>query len=366
MLHTYLNQPDRISLDSDSDPNGRNGGDFASFRNDFSTPVLLPRQMALLRATIPNVTLQVSDYSLVFWYYAIAAGSATTAPVAAYLYNVRLYPRQWLIPTGTFSGSAVGGVNMRWCNSPADLVTLLNTAAATGGDNATLNPYWAAGDITFSYSTTTNQITFKGNASTYYYCNAGYNDPNVIAAMAGTASKGVIYMANYNTAGTNPTAYTKQPQVPGVTLNQYLGYTYSGSFPAPQSLTTNYNCANIGNILFAYGTTVPVDGFPNLVATQCLYVYSTVFGASGNSSTGQKNLLAVIPVNAANLQVINYIPQSPLFTSTKLVQEIYTFDIEIRDDNNQLWYSPENSNVNLEIGIKYDKPMTLRHEEQYA
>ena len=428
MLHTYLNQPDRISLDSDSDPNSRNSGDFASFRNDFSTPVLLPRQMALLRATIPNVTLQVPDYSLVFFYYSTLS-TATTAPTFQNLQCVRLFPRQWQL-------GSTKGTNMRWCNTPADLVTLLNTAAATNGDNTTNNLYWTAGDVTFAYSTTTNQITFQGTR-TGYYCNAGYSDANVQLVLNGgsfssgltvntTTGTNVTYgvttnnttgiiigtsvtITGFGTAGYNGTftvtavtynsftvanstqgasaggtgtwsvprltmpntggsGTTLQPVVPSQTLNQLIGYTYSGNNLPPQSFTSGAASvfANLKGIAIANGTDVPVDSFPNLVATQCLYVYSTVFGASGNSSTGQKNLLAVIPVNAANLQVINYIPQSPLFTSTKLVQEIYSFDIEIRDDNNQLWYLPDNANVQLEIGIKYDKPMTLRHEEQYA
>ena len=136
----------------------------------------------------------------------------------------------------------------------------------------------------------------------------------------------------------------------------------------PQSFNASANqlCANLGGISLVKTASVPVDSFPNLVATQCLYIYSTVFGASGNTSSGQKNLLAVIPVNATNLQVINYIPQTPFFTSTKLSQQVYSFDVEIRDDNNQLFYLPDSANVNLEIGIKYDKPMTFRQEEQYA
>jgi hypothetical protein len=364
MLHTRLNQPDRIAFDSFQDLTTRTNGDASRFTNNYQTPVLQPRQIALLRATIPNVTLQVPDYGLVFWYYAQNT-SATTAPVAANLYAVRLYPRQWSIPGGNYSGSAVGGVNMRFCNTPADLVTLLNTAAAAGGDNSTLNPFWVSGDVTFSYSTTTNQITFKGNTSGYYYCNAGWNDPNVLAAIAGTASKGVIKMANQTTTLTNPTTATNQPQVPTVTLNEVLGYTYSGTTLPPQALTTNQNVANITALSYANTVTVPVDSFPDLVGTQCLYIYSSVVGSSGNTSTGQNNLLAVVPVAISPLGVINYTPTAPVFTATKIVQEIYQIDIEVRDDNNQPFLLPDSANLQLELGLKYDKPMTLRKPEEF-
>jgi len=433
MLHSFLNQPDRISLNSEDDPNTKADGDFARFTIQYSTPVLQPRQMALLRATIPFVSLQVSDYQLCFFYYG-GLSTATTTPTADKLRCIRLFPRQWQL-------GATAGTNMRWCNTPADLVTLLNTAAGTSGDNTTNNPYWVVNDVTFSYSTTTNQITFNGNGSagSGYYCNAGYADPNVNAVITqnqrsvrgltiSATGGGVVQyacsdttfivvgtsvtisgfsVAGYNgtftvtvvtsttftvsnsTTGTSTTTgsvgfapllgaitmpntggsgTTIQPLVPNQTLNSVLGYSYSGQFLPPQSFNASANqlCANLGGISLIKTASVPVDSFPNLVATQCLYIYSTVFGASGNTSSGQKNLLAVIPVNATNLQVINYIPQTPFFTSTKLSQQVYSFDVEIRDDNNQLFYLPDSANVNLEIGIKYDKPMTLRHEEQYA
>ena len=433
MLHSFLNQPDRISLNSEDDPNTKADGDFARFTIQYSTPVLQPRQMALLRATIPFVSLQVSDYQLCFFYYG-GLSTATTTPTADKLRCIRLFPRQWQL-------GATAGTNMRWCNTPADLVTLLNTAAGTSGDNTTNNPYWVVNDVTFSYSTTTNQITFNGNGSagSGYYCNAGYADPNVNAVITqnqrsvrgltiSATGGGVVQyacsdttfivvgtsvtisgfsVAGYNgtftvtvvtsttftvsnsTTGTSTTTgsvgfapllgaitmpntggsgTTIQPLVPNQTLNSVLGYSYSGQFLPPQSFNASANqlCTNLGGISLIKTASVPVDSFPNLVATQCLYIYSTVFGASGNTSSGQKNLLAVIPVNATNLQVINYIPQTPFFTSTKLSQQVYSFDVEIRDDNNQLFYLPDSANVNLEIGIKYDKPMTLRHEEQYA
>ena len=433
MLHSFLNQPDRISLNSEDDPTAKSDGDFARFTIQYSTPVLQPRQMALLRATMPFVSLQVPDYQLCFFYYG-GLSTATTAPTADKLRCIRLFPRQWQL-------GSTKGTNMRWCNTPADLVTLLNSSAGTNGDNTTNNPYWVVNDVTFSYSTTTNQITFAGNGTSGsgYYCNAGYGDPNVNAVITqnqrsvrgltiSATGGGVVQYAcsdttfivvgtsvtisGFSVAGYNGTftvtvvtsstftvsnsttgastttgtvgfapilgaitmpntggsGTTIQPLVPNQTLNSVLGYSYSGLFLPPQSFNASANqlCANLGGVSLINTASVPVDSFPDLVATQCLYVYSTVFGASGNTSTGQKNLLAVIPVNATNLQVINYIPQTPFFTSTKISQQVYSFDIEIRDDNNQLFYFPDSATVNLEIGIKYDKPMTFRQEEQYA
>jgi hypothetical protein len=146
---------------------------------------------------------------------------------------------------------------------------------------------------------------------------------------------------------------------------RHLGYTYSGTFLPPQAQTTNTNVANITALSFANTVAVPVDSFPDLVATQCLYVYSSVVGSSGNSSTGQKNLLAIVPVATSSLGVINYVPTAPLFTATKIVQEIYSIDIEVRDDNNQPFNLPDSANLQLELGIKYDKPMTIRKPEEF-
>ena len=134
MLHSFLNQPDRISLNSEDDPTAKTDGDFARFTIQYSTPVLQPRQMALLRATMPFVSLQVPDYQLCFFYYG-GLSSATTAPTADKLRCIRLFPRQWQL-------GSTKGTNMRWCNTPADLVTLLNTSAGTNGDNTSNNPYW--------------------------------------------------------------------------------------------------------------------------------------------------------------------------------------------------------------------------------
>ena len=77
MLHSFLNQPDRISLNSEDDPNARTDGDFARFTIQYSTPVLQPRQMALLRATMPFVSLQVPDYQLCFFSLCCCSASPT-------------------------------------------------------------------------------------------------------------------------------------------------------------------------------------------------------------------------------------------------------------------------------------------------
>ena len=105
MLHSFLNQPDRISLNSEDDPKTRSDGDFARFTIQYSTPVLQPRQMALLRATMPFVSLQVPDYQLCFFYYGGLA-TATTAPTADKLRCIRLFPRQWQL-------GSTKGTNMR-------------------------------------------------------------------------------------------------------------------------------------------------------------------------------------------------------------------------------------------------------------
>jgi hypothetical protein len=79
---------------------------------------------------------------------------------------------------------------MRYCNTPADLVTLLNTAAAAGGDNATLNPFWVAGDVKFAYNTTTNQITFTGQTASTFLLQCGLRRPKYFSCCSWNSLKG--------------------------------------------------------------------------------------------------------------------------------------------------------------------------------
>lgn len=341
MIRTRVNNPERVFLNSSDDKRNTTDFGFSQFTCTYDTPILGAKKTMMLRATIPNAQVNIPDYQLVFWYYNLP--TATTAPSASTLKAVRLYPSNYVAPAAlgtTFTKN-------RYFSDPADFVTQLNTAAAAGGDNVTYNPFWQSGDITFTYSATTKQITFTGNTAGRFYAPAGWNDPVVNAAIAGQT---IVMPSTANIAVTYP-----QPLVQNWTLNLRVGYAMSGTSFGPQLLQVNQipQYADLTHVAYANGTAVPVDSFPNLVYSQAIYLYSNIVAGVSLGSGGQHNLLAVIPVNAPQLGVIQYTALTVNMMS-KLVDTIYDITITMRDDANQPFTLPDSAQVNLELAMVYE------------
>jgi hypothetical protein len=129
---------------------------------------------------VPNAVQSIPNYNLCFFYHRSTTQYFT--PSDSTLQCVRLYPTGWIGNGSTYT-------NNRYVSGGADFVNLLNTAASAGGDLAAANPYWVSGDVTFIWNAFTNQMTWKGNTATYYYANAGCDDPFVQAAQQGLGSK---------------------------------------------------------------------------------------------------------------------------------------------------------------------------------
>lgn len=340
IVKSRVNNPERVFLNSSDDPRTTGNQGFNTFTCTYDTPILAAKKTMMLRASIPNAQVNIPDYMLEFWYYNLP--TATTAPAIAYLKCVRLYPSYYQAPAAL--GTAY--TKNRFFSDPADFVTQLNLAAAAGGDNVTYNPYWTAGDITFSYNATTKQITFTGNTAGRYYCPAGWDD-NVVNV--GGAPN--ITMPNFNGVGT-----TTQPYAVNWTLNLRVGYAMSGlTFGAQVNAATAPNTlyADLTNSAYANGTAVPADSYPNLVYSQCVYLYSNLVAGVSLGSGGQHNLLAVIPSNAPPLGVIQYTALTVNMMS-KLLDTIYAITIEMRDDANQPFTLPDNGQVNLELAFVYE------------
>ena len=341
MIRTRVNNPERVFLNSSDD--GRNTTDygFSQFTCTYDTPILGARKTMMLRATIPSAQVNIPDYQLCFFYYQLP--TATTAPSSTYLKAVRLYPSYYQAPAAL--GTAF--TKNRFYSDPADFVSVLNTAAASGGDNVTYNPYWVAGDITFSYNATTKQITFTGNTAGKYYAPAGWNDQNVNDAINGQL---ITMPSTANIATTYP-----QPLVVNWTLNLRVGYAMSGTNFGPQVTQVNQipQYADLTHVAYASGTAVPVDSYPNLVYSQCVYLYSNIVAGVSLGSNGQHNLLAVVPSNAPQLGVIQYTALTVNMMS-KLVDTIYEISVQMKDDANQPFVLPDNAQVNLELAMVYE------------
>lgn len=338
MIRSRVNCPERVFLNSSDDPRTSGNQGFNAFSCTYDTPILGSKKVMMLRATIPNAQVNIPPYMLTFWYYSLP--TATTIPSSSTLRCVRLYPDYYQAPAAL--GTAF--TKNRFFSDPADFVSQLNIAAAAGGDNVTYNPYWVAGDITFTYNATTKQITFTGNTSSRFYCPAGWNDPVVLAALSS------ITMPNVSGTGT-----TIQPYANGWTLNLRVGYAMSGQsfgYAGNTSSTALPAYADLTNTAYANGTAVPADSYPNLVYSQCVYLYSNIVSGVSLGSGNQHNLLAVVPSNAPQLGVIQYTALTVNMLS-KMVDTIYEISIDMRDDANQPFTLPDNGQVNLELAFSY-------------
>jgi hypothetical protein len=338
-VRSRVNQPERLLIRSDDDTTNANQSGFSQFQVNLPTPVLDPKRCQIIRATIPNVQLQLPDYQCVLWYHKLA--TAATAPSAATLRAVRLFPSYYQAPAGL----AYTPTKNRFISDPNDLVTLLNTASAAGGDAVGVNPYWNAGDVTFAYNATTKQITMTGNTAGQFYTPAGYSDPFVLAAIAG----GTIVCPQYNNAAiTFP-----QPLLAQYTLNLRVGYAMSGISPGRQSFANgNRLYANIVNVAFPSGTAIPSDSYPDLVYTNHVALYISFITSASLTSNNRHNLLAVVPMQTVSLGINNYIAATSNLL-TKLSQTINNVTIEMRDQADQPYILPDNASIDIEISFSY-------------
>jgi hypothetical protein len=327
-------------LNSDDDVSNPRSFGFNSFSINLQTPVLNPTKLQLIRTTIPNALQNIPNYQLQFWYYRLP--TATTVPTDLYLRCVRLYPSDYVPPSGFTAFT-----ENRYVTDPSDLVTLLNAAASTGGDNGTYNPYWAVNDVTFTYSSSTKLISLTGNLAGSYYAIAGYNDPLVLAAQAGNGAQGIITLNSFNGSD------LIQPAVPQFTLNLRCGFAMSGQSIAPQNNTGIPQYANITNTAFANAVPIVADSYPNLVYTGSVYLYSDIVAGSSMGSGNQHNLLAVIPCNVPQLGIINYVAAT-LTWLNRIPDTIYQINVQMFDDANQPYVLPDSAIVNVELGIAYD------------
>jgi hypothetical protein len=125
----------------------------------------------------------------------------------------------------------------------------------------------------------------------------------------------------------------------------------------PRGSGTNFVsnlCANLTGKSYLAGGNIYADTFPNLNYTTAIYFYSNIVGNSGFGSVNKKNLLAVVPVNVPLGGVLSYDGHSAPSYATKVASEIYSVDIEMRDDANMPFYLPDSANVNVELSILYE------------
>jgi hypothetical protein len=336
MYRTRVNQPERVFLSSSDDTTSSAAGAYNSFQINFQTPIIGAKRTQLLRATIPNIQTNIPDYTLVFWYYRLPAANTPVSPT--YLKCVRVLPAN---STSALRNAPYNVPVNNYVNDPTALTVILNAAAASA-DDATANPYFLSGDVTFGYDVATKKMYVEGTNATFFYVPAGWADPNVAtAAQLISLTPGVAA-----TPGT-----LNQPYVPGYTLNLRLGFSMPG-------LLSSENQNPYGGIYPpAQGLTIYLgESYPDLVYSQCVYLYANIIPGSSLGSTGKHNLLCVVPSNAPSLSVINF---TALMVNwlTKIASEIYTIKIEMFDDAGQPFMLPDNAQVNIEMAFWYGADM---------
>lgn len=323
-VKSYVNQPDRIFINSSDDITTPYTGYFNIFQANYKTSIVGAERCQLLRATIPTPMPNLPEYCLQFVY--AKKGDDTDPITDANIHVVRILPFGYEPASGTYA------IN-RYLSSYSDFVNLLNEASAN--DNATYNPYWAgANDIVFDIDTLSNKINITGADNTKYYQIIGWDSPvyasivNNITLPPGIGVNGPPKYPNY---------------VPGYDLNLRVGF----AMPSALEGIAASMYATLG------GVAINSDSYPNLVRTQCIYLYSNIAVASAMGSNDRHNLLCVIPVNSPQLGVTNYTALTINFLTKVANDNLQNINIEMLDDANQPYYLPDNAQVNLEIAFKY-------------
>jgi hypothetical protein len=344
-----LNRPDRLTLNAFSDPNEQ-GPTYSRFTNVLRNPILGVKGIQLVNANFINSSLQLNDDNgqLMFFYYA----SATQAGIAtlANLRCIRLLP-SWYVPAASFTAFTIN----KYFNTGTELVAALNAAASTGGDSATYNPIWVAGQVTFAFDTTTRRISVAGNGTTFI-APAAADDPNVLDQLRGTTTAANrIRMNGITSSGTYATA-TLQPFREGSTMNARLGYTLSyfgrGLWWGGSS---QVGCATSTGVP-SNSTSVPVvaDCPPILLGVQNVGVYlSVAVGGGIDSSNPRKNLIASIPIENAPYCVNSYTTNSVEIPSLSTPNEIYEVTVELLDDTGAPYLMPWSNNTQIGLALYY-------------
>jgi hypothetical protein len=342
-----LNRPNRLTLNAFSDPN-RAGSQYSRFTNTLKNPILGAKGCQLVNADFVNSSLQLNDENgqLMFFYYT----SATQAGIRALanLRCIRLLP-SWFVPYAGFTAFTPN----KYFNTGTELAAALTAAATAGGDSATYNPIWVAGQVTFSFDTTTRRFSVAAN-DTNFIAPAPADDPFVLDQLRGTTTPANrIKMNAINSSNTYATA-TFQPFTENMTMNARLGYSLSFSARgAFWSSSSQQGCATSSGVPSKSSTVpVPADTLPILLGVQNVGVYLSI-STGGGMDAYKKNLIASIPIDAAPYAINSYTTNSVEVPSLSTPNEIYDVTVELLDDSGAPFLIPNNMNTQIGLVLYY-------------
>ena len=342
-----LNRPNRLTLNAFSDPN-RAGSQYSRFSNTLKNPILGAKGCQLVNADFINSSLQLNDENgqLMFFYYT----SATQAGIRAQanLRCIRLLP-SWFVPYAGFTAFTPN----KYFNTGTELAAALTASATAGGDSSTYNPIWVAGQVTFSFDTTTRRFSILGNG-TDFIAPAPADDPFVLDQLRGTtdATKR-IKMNAINSSNTYATA-TFQPFTENMTMNARLGYSLSFSARGVfWGSTSQVGCATSSGVPSnSNSVAVPADTLPILLGVQNVGVYLSI-STGGGMDAFKKNLIASIPIDASPYAINSYTTNSVEVPSLSTPNEIYDVTVELLDDSGAPYLIPNNMNTQIGLVLYY-------------
>jgi hypothetical protein len=354
---SFLFQPERVSINSRISAQPTSAAylyqtqNFSRFSNNFKTPLFHVKSMDLLRTTMSLPIPSIPNSQTTFFYYRIPiVGGGDYSPnyaalTVANMKIVRLLSTYTYSPSNyTAAAAATYGFNGNF-NEYSDLVTTLNKSCAADPNASSLGSYFVAGDISFSLDEISQKIIFTGNNAKdvngrpqYYYVPVGFSDPNLPAFQAALQAILPFPLLQFQT---------------NYTLNKRLGFLWNGVNVADEAISFMYPAPNFVSLPWTnYRNLYWAETFANLVYTQNVFLYCDVMGGSTQDTNLPDNLLAVIPIDKAQLGVQTY-QSSMSCPLTKMVKNMYEMSISMKTDTGEDLWIPVSGFVNIEFALTY-------------
>jgi len=291
-------------------------------------------------------------------------------PRASYLRYIRLLP-SWcpadLLDDGIISNWPVN----RIYDDVPDLVTDLNVAAEVDPlFNTDLNDIpgtfkFIPNLVSFTYNDRFKKIVMRGAQISdengpsiiFHYMPAPSDDPQWVSAAAELEERDTSIAGEGYIFDEFGVSSVVQPFTPYRNMNTRLGYTYP-IFPTDSEDYNNMIRPHPGldavprlNAPFEREDHL-APGYPDLVNTACVLIYTDITGGSTLDSVANKALLASVPMNTPNLGVgFHSLPlNNPLTKIANQINEIY---IEMRTDSGEPFYIGNNAIVSMEFILTY-------------
>ena len=381
IYRSFIYQPERVSVSSrqtvNSPPlrfdysNPSQDLHYSEFTCELRSPLLKMKSLELLRATIPNVVPNIPDTQTIFFYYRIPTlGAPDYEPdyenglVPGNIRIIRLQSTSSPFSNpDIFQNPTQYGFN-RTFQDYQDLVDELNKAAASDPlEDELTNAFYIPGDISFEYDQTLNKIRVKGNNANaggvpqYYYMNVGYKDPNLETFYA------ALLAQMQPSLDPTPAAVVFPANFP-YTLNRRLGFLFNGVYDLTTTAPLEANTILLLNTqVFPASPTDPptpstlvyktAEGYADLVHTANVFLYADIVGGSTQDADTDERLLAVVPLDTANLGVA--FPESKIVCPlTKISDTVYQIRFSMKTDTGEPFLLPVNAYVNLELKLAYN------------